>query len=123
MKPRAKHILAVAVVVLLLMVLFPPYFGVYDQPGANLHTSLGMHPIWDPPSLAEAYVAIHGESHDAALQLPAAERSRVTEERLALTRVGFNKVGFVFEVVVLALVSSVVGLLRRRQLARRQGLT
>ena len=91
MIPRAKHVLAVAMVVLFLMVLFPPYFGVYDQSGANLHLSLGMHPIWYPPSLADAYAAIHGESHDVALQLSAAERSRVAGERLALTRVGFNR--------------------------------
>jgi len=117
--PGPKHVLALAAAVFLLMVFFPPYFGVYDQAGSNLHMPLGWHPIWSPPSQADAYRAIHGESLDSVLAGSAAERSRVIEERLALTRVGFNKVMFVFQVVVVALVASavavIVGRLRGRQ--------
>ena len=117
--PGPKHVLALAAAVFLLMVFFPPYFGVYDQAESNLHMPLGWHPIWSPPSQADAYRAIHGESLDSVLAGSAAERSRVIEERLALTRVGFNKVMFVFQVVVVALVASavpvIVGRLRGRQ--------
>ena len=117
--PGPKHVLVLAAAVFLLMVLFPPYFGVYDQAGANLHMSLGLHPIWDPPSQAEAYRAIHGEPHDAMPAVSVAERSRVIEERLALTRVGFNKVMFVFQVVTLALAMAVAAV-TLRLLSRRR---
>jgi hypothetical protein len=114
--PKLKYVGAVATVVLSLMMLFPPYFGVYDQSGANRHTSLGWHPIWDPPSPAEAYRAIHGESHNAVPVMTAGEHSRVAEERLALTRVALNKVMLVFQFVVLVIATTVVTItLRWRQ--------
>jgi hypothetical protein len=114
---RPIHILAIAAAVLLLMVLFPPYFGVYDQTGVNRHTGLWYHPIWSPPSPAEAYAAIEGAYSDAAPSESGGRVTRTVEERLALTRVGFNKVGFVMQVIVLgmaATVASVVVARRRR---------
>ena len=111
------HILAASAGVLLLMVLFPPYFGVYDQTGVNQHTGLGYHPIWNPPSQAEAYATIQGAYPDAAPSEPGGGVTRTVEERLALTRVGFNKVGFVMQVILLgmaATVASVVIARRRR---------
>ena len=91
---RPIRILATGVAVVLLMVLFPPYFGVYDQTGVNRHTGLGYHPIWNPPSRAEAYATIHGVSPDAAQSESGGNVTRSVEERLALTRVGFNKAGY-----------------------------
>ena len=110
-----KYVAIVATVILSLMILFPPFFGVYDQSGVNRHTSLGWHPIWNPPSQAEAYRAIHDEPHDAVPDVPAADRRRVAEERLALTRVGFNKVGFVFQLITLSAVTGVGGVIVRRR--------
>ncbi|UCD25148.1 MAG: hypothetical protein JSW51_04270 [Gemmatimonadota bacterium] len=112
--PKPKHLLVVATAILLLMVLFPPYFGVYDQSGVNRHTSLGWHPIWNPPSQAEAYRVIHDEPHDAVPDVPESDRRRAAEERLALTRVGFNKVGFVFQLIVLCAVTAVGVVIVRR---------
>ena len=116
---RPIHILATGAAVLLLMGLFPPYFGVYDQTGVNLHTSVGWHPIWSPPSQAEVYATIHGESPDAAPSESGSGVTRLVEDRLALTRVGFNKIMFLMQAVVLALAASVaavvVGFWRRRQ--------
>ncbi|KPJ91242.1 MAG: hypothetical protein AMS18_09070 [Gemmatimonas sp. SG8_17] len=116
---RPIHIFATGAAVLFLMVLFPPYFGVYDQTGVNRHTGLGWHPIWNPPSQAEAYATIHGASPDAAQPESGDGVTRSVEERLALTRVAFNKVGFVMQVIVLgmaATVASVVaGQWRRRK--------
>ena len=114
---RPIHILAISAAVILLMGLFPPYFGVYDQTGVNQHTGLGYHPIWDPPSQAEAYATIQGAYVDAAPSESGGAATRTVEERLALTRVGFNKVGFVMQVIVLgvaATVASVVIARRRR---------
>ena len=116
---RPIHILATGAAVLLLMGLFPPYFGVYDQTGVNLHTSVGWHPIWSPPSQAEVYATIHGESPDAAPSESGSGVTRLVEERLALTRVGFNKVLFVMQVIVLGMATTVasvvVGRWRRRK--------
>jgi hypothetical protein len=113
MTPRPIHVLALAAVVLLLMVLFPPYFGVYDQSGANLHTALGRHPLWSPPSQAEAYAAIHGESHDEVAAASAEERSRLVEESMAQTQVRFNKIRFAMQVVMLTLVAAVASVVPR----------
>ena len=104
---RPIHILATGAVVILLMGLFPPYFGVYDQTGVNRHTGLGYHPIWNPPSQAEAYATIHGASPDAAQSESGGGVTRSVEERLALTRVGFNKVRFVLQIIVLGMAATV----------------
>ncbi len=117
MTVRPTHILAMGAAVLLLMVLFPPYFGVYDQAGINRHTGLGYYPIWNPPSQAEAYALIHGTSPDAAQPESGRGFTRSVEEHLALTRVVFNKVGFVIQCILLGIavtLASVVVARRRR---------
>jgi len=115
---RPIHILTTGAAVVLLMVLFPPYFGVYDQTGVNRHTGLGYHPIWNPPSQAEAYATIHGASPDAA-QSESGGVTRSVEERLALTRVGFNKVGFVMQVLVLGMATTVASVVAGRWRRRK----
>jgi hypothetical protein len=114
MTPRPIHILTVVAAVILLMGLFPPYFGVYDQTGVNRHTGLGWHPIWNPPSRAEAYAAIQGADPDAAPSESGGGVTRTVEERLALTRVGFNKVGFVMQVIVLGMAAMVATVVTAR---------
>jgi len=114
MRLRPVHFLAVGAGVVLLMVLFPPYFGVYDQSGANLHTSVGWHPIWSPPSQAEVYATIHGEPHDTAPSDSLGGVTRLVEERLALTQVRFNKIMFLIEVMVLAMATSAASVVAAR---------
>ena len=114
---RPIHILATAAAVILLMALFPPFFGVYDQTGVNQHTGLGYHPVWNPPSQAEAYATIQVVYADAAPSVSGGGITRTIEERVALTRVGFNKVGFVLQIIVLVIATTVASLVvaRRRR--------
>ena len=117
---RPRHILATGAAVLLLMGLFPPYAGVYDQTGVNQHTGLGYHPIWSPPSQAEAYATIQGAYPDAAPSESGGGVTRTLDERLALTRVAFNKVGFVMQVILLGIAVTVASVVvgRRRSIKR-----
>jgi hypothetical protein len=112
---RPIHILAAAAAVILLMGLFPPYFGVYDQTGINQHTGLGYHPVWNPPSQAEGYATIQGVYADAVPSESGGGITRTVEERLALTRVGFNKVGFVLQIILLAMATTVASLVVARR--------
>jgi hypothetical protein len=55
MHKQQKGILVVAALVLLVMILFPPYYGIDRESGGRLHAFIGYHPVWDPPSASDVY--------------------------------------------------------------------
>lgn len=108
MTPTRRTILGVAGALLGLMIVFPPYWVMYVQPEGNLHTGVGFHPIWNRPRPADAFETLHGYSHRDSLPGDTPdEKLRSEESRLARSRVGFNKVGFTFQVVVLGILTAV----------------
>ena len=107
MNRRKRTILSIGGVVFGLMIVFPPYWVLYEQPEENLHSGAGRHPIWNPPTPAYAFEALHGYSHlDSIARDTDDERTRIAESRLASSLVGFNKVGFVFDAVVLVILTA-----------------
>ena len=47
---------------LLLMLLFPPYFGIDTTSQGRVHASLGYYPVWAPPTGADALPVLAGEA-------------------------------------------------------------
>jgi len=69
-----RVIILAAIVLIVLSVLFPPYAAGKLPVGENIHSGIGYHPIWKPPTVEYA----------------------------------FNKVGFIFQLIVILLISSVM---------------
>jgi hypothetical protein len=81
---RQKWILVAAALILLAMILFPPYFGVDRESGGRLHAFIGHHPIWDPPPASYVYQRL--SSGDPGSSAPAdlsSFEARVNVVRLA----------------------------------------
>lgn len=116
MNRRRRTILSIGGMVLGLTILFPPYWVMYEQPGDNLHTGVGRHPAWSPPTAAFAFETLHGYSHaDSIPGDTIEERRRIEESRLAASLVGFNNVHFVFDAVVLAILTAAALLVLGRE--------
>jgi hypothetical protein len=116
MNQRKRTILSFAGVVFGLMMVFPPYWVMYEQPEENLHSGAGRHPIWNPPTPAYAFEALHGYSHlDSIASDTDEERASIADSRLASSLVGFNKVNFVFDAVVLVILTAGALLIFGRQ--------
>lgn len=92
MNRSQRIILGIAAAVLVLMILFPPYFVIDRESGGRAHAFIGYHWIGHPPSAAYAYQKLAGGS-------PAG----VAPERLAALAVRINVVRFASNVVLLAL--------------------
>jgi hypothetical protein len=90
-----KIVLSLAMIVVVIMILFPPYAAMKLPIGNNIHGSLGYHPIWNPPNAEYAYEALTGEKYDP-----------VNENELSNYIVIFNKVGFIFNMVILIIVTT-----------------
>lgn len=104
MNKKQKVVISSAILLLIVMVLFPPYAGGKKPLGEDIHGSLGFHPIWNPPDTEYAYEALTGEEYDPA------EGADLSEYVVI-----FNKVGFIFNIIVLSLVSSVLMMIFRKK--------
>ncbi len=62
MNPRQKYTLILAVFFIIIMILFPPYFGIDTESEGRVHAFIGYHPIWSPPSSEYVYEALTSES-------------------------------------------------------------
>jgi len=93
----------VAVVLILLMLAFPPYFGIDVESGGTLHGSIGRHPIWNPPSSEYVCHALNPEAVEVCREDSSAYRS------------GLNKVRLVLQEVLLVAGSLVILLVVRRR--------
>ena len=121
MNRRKRTILSISGVVLGLMILFPPYWVMYEQPGDSLHTGVGYHPIWSPPTPAFAFETLHGYAYGDSIVGDSEEaRLGVAGSRLASSLVGFNKVGFVLEAVVLVILTGAALLIFGRERNTRE---
>jgi hypothetical protein len=101
-----KIIVSVAIVIVVVMILFPPYAAMKLPVGNNVHGSLGFHPIWNPPDAVNAYESLTGEKYDSA-----------NEGELSSYVIIFNKVRFIFDLIILVIVTSVLLVIFR---SRRQ---
>ena len=86
--------LIVGSLVLLAMILFPPYFAMKEPLSEGKHTGIGYHPIWAPPQADYAYKILNNVEYDQSTGIGLSDYS-----------VRFNKVLFVFEIVILILSS------------------
>jgi len=77
----------VAFVLFLVVVVFPPYFGIDVESGGTLHASIGHHPIWSPPSSEYVCHALNPEAAEVCREGTSAYRSGLNEVRLILQEV------------------------------------
>jgi len=78
---------SVAVVLILVVLAFPPYFGIDVESGGTLHASIGHHPIWDPPSSEYVCHALNPDAVEVCREGTSAYRSGLNRVRLALQEV------------------------------------
>jgi hypothetical protein len=55
MNRNQKIILTIGVVLLITLIVHPPYFGIDRDSGGKLHAFIGYHWIWDAPSAPDVY--------------------------------------------------------------------
>jgi hypothetical protein len=89
-----RAIVLLSAIVFIVMVLFPPYAAMKLPKEENVHAFIGYHPIWNPPNAEYAYKVLSGEPHDPA---DGADLSNYI--------VMFNKVRFIFNFMLLLLIS------------------
>jgi len=99
-----RVIILAAIVLIVLSVLFPPYAAGKLPVGENIHSGIGYHPIWKPPSVEYAYGVLHKEKYDPAAGVD-----------LTGYFVMFNKVGFIFQLIVILLISSIMLFIFRKR--------
>ena len=55
MNKNQKIVLAIGVLILIALIMHPPYFGIDRDSGGKLHAFIGYHWIWRPPSSTYVY--------------------------------------------------------------------
>ena len=106
-KNSTKIILLTGGVVLVVMLLFPPYFGIDVESDGQVHSSIGHHPIWSPPTSEEVYSAL----------VPVEKRSDpVTTGELVSFEARINMVKLVMQFILLGVLMLVAPLIVRRVL-------
>jgi len=99
-----KVIILLGVIAFLALVLFPPYAAMKLPREENVHGFIGYHPIWKPPTAEYAYEVLIGEEYDS-----------VDGMDLSSFLVIFNKVLFIFNFIVLFLISFVLLIVFRKR--------
>ncbi len=90
MKIVDRAILAIAVLALLLVILFPPWMCVDPQSGGRVHAALGHHSLWSPPSPESIFRTLYPDVREVpgAVRLadfnPAVNRVQFTIEACAI---------------------------------------
>ena len=104
MNKRQRTALALFVLAIIALFLFPPFFAIDPTSEGRIHAPIGYHPVWAPPDQAYAHEVL-------------AEKGFLPSEGLEVTslEVGRNNVLIVFSLLLLLVgVSVVVFLLRTR---------
>jgi len=91
-----RVVIGIALAIVALLVLFPPYYGRMLASEGEVHSNLGYYPVWDPPTSDECRARLREIFRDAPEAVLLAQGND-----LAAYRVGFNKIRFAFNVVVL----------------------
>jgi hypothetical protein len=95
MNERQKGVLVLFIIAIITMFLFPPYFGIDRDSQGRVHGPVGFHPAWAPP----------GPEHVLGVF---EEDGLVPEEGIEASALDIrvNKVGMVFEFIILVLLTS-----------------
>jgi len=119
MKPAHMAALVGAVALALLTVLwiYPPFFGIDMESGGRLHTGMGHWPRWDPPTPVDVCEALRARQQasgsEAALECPP------SPARQPAFRTGVNRVLQVFETTGLLLAGAAWLVVTRMRSVRR----
>jgi len=104
MNRNQKVILATGAIILVTMIVHPPYFGIDRESGGKLHAFIGYHWIWNPPAAADVYK-----------RLTKSDPAAIDPLRLASFEARINTVRLIQNIVVLsAAVALGMALLKKR---------
>jgi hypothetical protein len=104
MNRNQKIILATGAIILITLIVHPPYFGIDRESAGKLHAFIGYHWIWDPPLAPDVYE-----------RLTKSGTTGVDPLRLASFETRISTVRLIQNVVVLgAAVALGMALLRKR---------
>jgi hypothetical protein len=112
--------LLLAVAIIVIMVLWPPYAVMYDPGGLNVHGPIGYHPVWSAPSpdaaLEMLSERLRRDSPDTAAVLDSVTAAGF---QTGSVRVIMNTVMLTFQIIALALITVVsLWILHRRRKSR-----
>jgi hypothetical protein len=91
-----------AALLILVMLVYPPYFGLDVESAGTVHASIGYHPVWNPPGSEYVCHALRAEAAEVCAEDVSAYDARL------------NKVQLVVQLVLVLLVMAVVLLAVRR---------
>ncbi len=94
MNGRQWVVAGLASLALLLMLLFPPYFGIDRTSDGRVHAFLGYHPLWAPPTATDALPVLAGE----AVAPYAGTEPQNVDVRMDLVRLGINVIALAIAV-------------------------
>lgn len=110
MNKRQRGVLALSIIVLITLLLFPPYFGIDRTSQGRVHGPVGWHPAWAPPDPEHVLSAF---AEDDLIPEGGIEASALD--------IRVNKVGTVFEIVGLfLLMSAALFALRTRRVRQEE---
>lgn len=93
MNRSQKFVLAAGALIVALLVVRPPFFGVDRASGGRTHAAIGLHWVWERPTSAEVYV-----------RLTQGDPATVSPRRLADFEARVNVVRLVPKLTAVALV-------------------
>ncbi len=103
MNSLQKYTISLAGLFIVVMMIFPPYFGIDVESEGRVHAFIGYRPIWSPPTAAQVYEILTSES---AADVDVVRLSSF-EARLNIVRLTFN--------VIVLVIAAVVALILFRQ--------
>ncbi|MEE9443769.1 MAG: hypothetical protein V3V99_13990 [candidate division Zixibacteria bacterium] len=113
-----KIILILALIVLIIMILFPPFYAGKKPFSEGIHDgNMGYYPIWNPPSLEDGYIYLYecGLVKDTISNLSMPHKQAGGQTVFQGYVVGFNKVKFTFGVIILLVITSILLLIYRKK--------
>jgi predicted nucleic acid-binding Zn ribbon protein len=73
-----------AALLILVMLVYPPYFGLDVESAGTVHASIGYHPIWSPPGSEYVCHALNPEAAEVCTEDVSAYDSRLNKVQLFL---------------------------------------
>ena len=99
-KNLSRIVLILGLLVIIVMVMFPPYYGGKQPFSEGLHANIGYFPLWDPPAVEDAYQFLHKKPVDNTADLD----SYV---------VGLNKVRLIINSIIVILSTAMLYIISR----------
>jgi hypothetical protein len=100
-------------VIVVLLIIFPPYYAVDLESNGKTHTAMGYYPIWSTPTSKDAYYCLVNSGKIDAVVF----ENVITGKAITQYAAKFNTVRFILNFVIAGLFYSII-LLTLKQLSK-----